>query len=68
MSRAGFKIEEVKSVFTPKAVIEAGYDVKSDLAERVEWPAAATLKAEEGFTIIELKAAGARIRVREFNS
>ena len=60
MSRAEFTIQEVKSVFTPKAVIEAGYNVKPELEERLEWPAAATLKAEEGFTIIELKAAGAR--------
>ena len=68
MSRAEFTIEEVKSVFTPKAVIEAGYNVKPELAGRLEWPAAATLEAEEGFTIIELKEAGARIRGREFTS
>ena len=68
MSRAEFTIEEVKSVFTPKAAIEAGYNVKSDLAERLEWPAAETLKTEEGFTIDELKAAGERIHVRELKS
>ena len=64
MSRAEFTIEEVKSVFTPKAVIEAGYNVKPELAGRLEWPAAATLEAEEGFTIVELKEAGAHSRSR----
>ena len=68
MSRAEFTIEEVKSVFTPKAVIEAGYNVKPELAGRLEWPAAATLEAEEGFTIVELREAGARVCGRDFTS